>query len=763
MEEDMNTMMDMGPPSGMMPEGVSISVPGVITEEDLQLLEALAQEAKRMQSEKQQALDSLAQEIEGTLRTRMGQRSTKEAEWITAQDLYMGKLASTRSAYLFPENDSQRQENVNGKGKYRVNIVRPKIDAVVAQLYSAQFGGGEKNWNLLPSRVPEIDTNIDPTQGVKRMEDVIEDQLEETCYAREYKRAIETMAVLGTGILKGPVNAGRLKKVWQQEQDPVTGAIIRKPTLLPEYIPCVKWVDPWFFFPDHTVPRIDDASDAIEVHPMSKRDLQRLQNHPGYISEAITKILEEAPKEFMQAKLAPTQAFANSDLFKDKYLVIERHGPVDQDCLCKIGIDLPFSEERSTYWAEVWVCNGAVIRIELSNLETADSVPYAVDVWEEDPASIFGFGLPLLVEDQQRISDGIWNAVVMNAKLTSGPQVGINRAMIQPMKDGSHDIEPWKVWAINEFGANINQAIQFFDVPSRQQELAAVLQMAKGFADEEASIPPLLAGQEAPQLSSGATGAAMVYKNATSMLHARAQQLDDNITNKVIGWMYDWNMQYNEDETIKGDYEVDVVSSTSFLRQQMEMINLEKLINQASQNPELAKVLKMDEAAKALIANLQLPSNKLVRNAEEVKQYEQQQQQNQQPDPKMLEMQIKQQELELEKQRLGLEEKKLQFEQTLNQERARMEYQERMEANDARIAEAQATVIKEQTKRDTAMVNYASRTQMDQAALAAKINIAQRDQDIKEFEIGAKAELDANKQALVNKELDLKAKTGSGI
>ena len=743
--------------------GVVISTPETVSEEDMQLLEELVAQAKAAQDEKQRAMDALAQEIEGAFIARQGARSTKEAEWTVSQDLHMGKLANSKVAYVFPETAEQRAENKRDGNKYRVNIVRPKVDAIVSNLVAAQFGGGEKNWSLQPSKVPEIDTNVDTTNAVKRMEDVIEDQLEETDYMRETKRAMEDMVILGTGILKGPVNAGKLKKIWAQEQDPETGQIVRRPQLTPEYVPCIKRVDPWFFFPDQTVTRIDDASDAIEVHPMSKRDLQRLLNHPGYIQEALTKVLEEAPRQFSHARLAPAKAFSNSDLFKDKYLVMERHGPVDQDCLCKMGIDLPFSNERTTYWAEVWVCNGTIIRIELSNLETADSVPYALDVWEEDPSSMFGFGLPLLVEDQQRISDGIWNAVVMNAKLTSGPQVGINRAMIQPMKDGSHDIEPWKVWAINEYGQNINQAIQFFDVPSRQEELAAVLQMAKGFADEEASIPPLLGGQESPQMTGGATGIAMIAKTSTSMLHARAESWDDNVTSKAIGWMYDWNMQYHPEEANKGDYEVDVRSSTSYLRQHMELINLEKLITQASQNPELSKVVKMDEAAKAMVSNMQLPSNKLIRTPEEIKQYEEQMQQNQPQDPKMMEMQIRQQELELEKEKLALEREKLQFEMQMGQQRAQMEYEERMEAGDARIAEANASVLKTQLQRDVAMIQLAARQEMDQAKLASQISIKDRDQQIKEFELGISTEIQANEQALTARELDLKAKLGTGI
>ena len=741
---------------------VAAEVSGQVTEEDIQILEEIALKSKKLMDEKQQAMDALASEIEGAFVTRMGMRSQKEGEWTIAQELNKGQLAERRTAYMFPDNSEQRDANSRSQ-KYRVNIVRPKVDAVVSQIVSAQFGSGEKNWCLKPSAVPEIDTNVDPAIAVGQMEAVIEDQLEETNYVTEYKAGIEDMAVLGTIILKGPVNAGRLKKIWAQEMDPMTGEIVRKAQLVPEYIPCIKRVNPWFFFPDHTVTKIEDATDAIEVHPMSKRDLKRLVNHPGYFGDVISEVLENEPKDFRSSRLAPVQAFTNSELFKNKYLVLERHGPVDRDCLCRMGIDLPFSDERTTFWAEAWVVDGKLIRLELSNLETADSVPYAVDVWEEDPSSIFGFGLPLLVEDQQRISDGIWNAIVLNAKLTSGPQVGVNRAMVQPMKDGSHDIEPWKVWFVNEYGADIRQALQFTDIPSRQEELASVLNMAKGFADEEASIPPLLGGLEAPELSSGATGTAMVYKNATTMLHARSQSLDDRVTSRVIEWMYDWNMQYNRDETIKGDYEVDVRSSTAYLRQHMELINLEKLINQTSQNPELQKVVKIEEAVKAMVTNMQLPSKNLVRNAEEVQQYMQQMQQNQQPDPKMMEMQIKQQELELEKQKLALEEKKLMFDMTLNQERAQMDYLERQEANDARIAEAESSVIKEQLRRDQELTKFAARQQIDREKLLSDIQIKQRDQAIQEFKAGIAAEIDANKLAMQEKEMQLRRDTGQGI
>lgn len=736
-----------------------------------EILDELERVAKIAEDEKQQAMNAVASDIEAQLRTRMHQRSQKESEWTISRELYMGGLGVQMRSQLFPTEEARKDSG--GREKLRLNIIKPKVKTAVSQLISAQFGGGEKNWSLLPSKRPEIDTNVNPQIAVKMMEDIIEDQLEATDYVRETKLSMYDMAILGPGIMKGPINTGHLKKIWEQQQTvDETGnvKIIRIPVMKPEYMPCIKRVDPWMFFPDMTVSRIEDAEDAIEVHPMSKRDLQKLQKHPGYFGDVITEILREGKKDFITQTQLPPYSFLNSELFKDKYLVAERHGRLERDCLCKMGIDLPPAADGEppieSFWSEVWVCNGKVIRIELSNLEATDCVPYAVDTWEDDPSSIFGFGLPLLNKDQQRVAEGMWDVIVENAKISSGPQVVIDKSLIEPNKDGRYDIEPWNVLLTKGFGVDVNQAIQFKEIPNVQQPLTNVLEMAKSFADEEAAIPLLAGGMEAPQMTSGATGMALIAKAGTSVLHEKAQQWDDNITGRVIQWMYDWNMQYGEAEEAKGDFEVDVRSTTSYLRQHMEIINLEKLIAQSSQNPELQRIVKLDGAARALVANMQLPSNNLVRNDEEVQQYDQEQQQKQQgqpQDPAVLKVQVEMARIEVEKEKIALERERLAWEREQGQMRAQMEYQAKQEANDARALEAASGLQQDQLRRDTAMITLAAKQNVEYAKVAADTKIKERDLAIKEFTAGAKLELDANKQALTAQELELARTTGEGI
>lgn len=759
-------MMDDALISDVPSEAILLAI-GSDPEAAQAILEELERIAKVAEDEKRAAMDKVASDVEAQLRARMLQRAQKEAEWTTSRELFMGALGNPIRSRIFPSDEEKRE--AGGRRKLRLNIIKPKVKTAVSQMIAAQFGGGEKNWTLLPSKRVEIDTNVDPQIAVKLMEDIIEDQLEATDYVRETKLSMYDMAVLGTGVMKGPINTGHLKKIWEQQQSVDANGnptVIRVPTLVPEYIPCIKRVDLWMFFPDMTVSRIKDAEDAIEIHPMSKRDMQKLQKHPGYFGDVITEILAEGKKDFVTQVQLPPYSFLNSELFKDKFLVAERHGRLERDCLCKMGIDIPESDTKESFWAEVWVCNGKVIRLELSNLEATDCVPYAVDTWEEDPSSIFGFGLPLLNEDQQRVAEGMWDVIVENAKISSGPQVVIDKSLIEPNKDGRYDIEPWNVLLTKGFGVDVNQAIQFKEIPNVQQPLTNVLEMAKSFADEEAAIPLLAGGMEAPQMTSGATGLALIAKAGTSVLHEKAQQWDDNITGCVIQWMYDWNMQYGDDESAKGDFEVDVRSTTSYLRQHMEIVNLEKLIAQTSQNPELQKIIKLDQAARALVSNMQLPSNNLVRNAQEQQQWDQEQQQKQQnqpPDPQVLKAQADMARIEVEKEKIALERERLAWDREQGQLRAQMEYQAKQEANDARALEAASGLQQDQLRRDTAMITLAAKQGVEYDKIAADTKIKERDLAIKEFTAGAKLELDANKQALVKEELDLARSTGEGI
>ena len=98
----------------------------------------------------------------------------------------------------------------------------------------------------------------------------------------------------------------------------------------------------------------------------------------------------------------------------------------------------------------------------------------------------------------------------------------------------------------------------------------------------------------------GATGMAMIMQASTSVLSSKAREWDDNITRKVVTWFYEWNMQYSDKEQIKGDYDVDVQTSTAYLNKVMGQRDIERLCLEYAQNPEVQDLVNGDELYRAL-------------------------------------------------------------------------------------------------------------------------------------------------------------------
>jgi hypothetical protein len=57
----------------------------------------------------------------------------------------------------------------------------------------------------------------------------------------------------------------------------------------------------------------------------------------------------------------------------------------------------------------------------------------------------------------------------------------------------------------------------------------------------------------------------MLQNAANTVLRRLVKEIDDNITDPHITRYYDWNMQHNENEEIKGDYQVDARGSSVLL------------------------------------------------------------------------------------------------------------------------------------------------------------------------------------------------------
>lgn len=709
------------------------------------------------ETERREILDKLAKEITSKLCERAAARAPKELEWERAQRLYDSPL---RGSSL----DTMDHPFIKNRGDTRrpePNIVRTKCDVAISNCVSIQFAAGEKNWDIFP---PANTSDPQVTQAAREMSKEIEAQLQQTRYAAHGRQAISDRVILGTGILKGPVNTGKRRVEYYKGADGVW-----VPRVGVDYKPKIYAVSPWRFYPDHTVTDFEECSDAIEIHPMSPIDLSQYMQHPGFDGKAILEILSGdgesdpiKPDAYNDGLLnIKAESWArNPYLYKNKYVVIEYHGPVTYDDLNKLGLCPTYESPTREYYGEIWVCAGRVIRMELENLEGYYESPYSVSIWKKDQSSIFGFGHPLLLSDTQQVITQAYHMILDNAALTSGPQIAMYKRYIEPI-DGDWNIRPNKIWYLTDPNAKIDEAIKFFNPTNVIGNIMPVMDLARQFADEESATPALAAGLGSPQVGDSATGQLIMQQNSTTLLDFLAEEWSDQITEKVIRRMYAWNMQYNPNEAIKGDYVVDVKSASEYKNKLMITRDLERLSMEVMNNPEMADVVDMEELTRARLAVMQLPSNKIVRKPEESAQIRQQRQE--QPNPAMIELQIKMAEAETKRYELQLKEKQLQFEMQQQQQRELWEHEEKMGSNQARELEAQAQVMKARSEVQVEMIQLAQKDEQFRAKLAADREMAELGNSAQIFLESMRASNKRIELAQTEEELAIKREKGTGI
>lgn len=714
-----------------------------MTDEELELAEQEA-EARRIREE---LLESLASAIEDKFQTRARNRAPKEQQWLRATELYYGKLAFTGSLI----NRETPFELVNYADRPDVNIVRSKCSIAIAQTFSMQFGTGNKNWDLWPGK-----NNKDPMNEAAsaNMSAVIEEQLDASHYVSVCWKGMRDRVILGSAVLKGPASVGKLVRTYMQ----LEGSSTWVPDLTVDYSPELKHINPWFFYPDETVDSIDNLGDTIEVHPRTALELKKLMKHEGFNAEAIARVLEQKPEEYRSQAWADYAKLSenNPNLYKNKYLVLEYHGPITRTQLDKLEIEPCYESVNDEYYGEVWVCEGEVIRVELESIEGSFRAPYYMSVWEKDPGSVFGYGVPLMMEDAQRVVNATWHMILDNSAQSSGVQVGMHKHLIEPA-NGKWELGPNQIWYITDAGSTVQEALQFFTTPNVTGDLIPVMQIAQQFAEEESGIPLITAGLNSPQATDSATGQLVIQQASTTLLDFMSEEWDNCITSPIIEAWYGWNMQYNPDDSIKGQFEVDVRTSTQYKNKQLHIRDLEKLSVEAAQNPGLAKWVNMDALTSKRLNLMNLPDKTIIKSEEQVRAEEEAAAQNPPVDPEMINMQ-------LEARKLALEEAKLQFESQQQQQRELWEHQERMLAGQARFVESQARVAVSQNEKETEIIKLMQKSEATAAQLLSNETIARENNQTKAF-LAAMAESRKQHEAdTYRAELDYKRHTGdSGV
>jgi hypothetical protein len=177
-----------------------------------------------------------------------------------------------------------------------------------------------------------------------------------------------------------------------------------------------------------------------------------------------------------------------------------------------------------------------------------------------------------------------------------------------------------KLWKSNDENIPIDKQFGQFQIMNNQNELQAIIEIALKFADMESQLPMIFTGEkgELPK-TLGATN--IMVDSANVALRSRVKLWDDQITRPHVTRYYDWNMQYNEDDSIKGDYRVDPRGTSILLEREQEWQSTKEIL-EVRQDPELSAMIDWKKAIKKFFSarniDIMLPDDKIA-EAEELR------------------------------------------------------------------------------------------------------------------------------------------------
>lgn len=586
-------------------------------------------------------------------------------------------LEDTRQYHGEEPADKKREREDEERSTIFVNLTGPKTDAMSARLADLLFPTDDRNWGIGPTPVPELTQNAkaatqaarearrqqkqtaeealaaqdeglipearaaeakagqaedvsmrmaaETSEGRKRAEAmaaVMDDQLKESRYHAIMRDVIEDGCRLGTGVCKGPIRNDRSRKSWRRTE----AGYELSPS--EQKSPGFRHVNLWSFFPVGAPRTIEEAEGVFERHLMNKAQLRKLQHRRGFDKDVIRELLRAEPRDTSPAYLADLRSITGSttDVSRDLYQIWEYTGPLSAEQMVDLArgsgdeqLEETLSDEADPLqelMAVVWFCQGKVLNFNIFPYDRGEPI-YSLFNLRMDEASVFGFGIPHMMRHPQSMLNAGARMMLDNAGVAAGPQIVIDDTQIKPM-DGDYTMRPFKLWRSKDGIPKDEDHFRIYHINSHQAENANIMAIAQKHMDEETSMPQMAQGEQGSGITKTAQGMAILMNAANVVFRRIVKNFDDDVTVPNIRRLYDWNMQFNPRDDIKGDFEVDARGSSVLLVREMQAQNLRLFMLEFGTHPVYGPMLKHADGLRKSVQALLLPADELIKTNDEI-------------------------------------------------------------------------------------------------------------------------------------------------
>lgn len=690
--------------------------------------------------ERQKRVQALGEKLQGMIDQRRSHRVQIEQRWLQDMRQYNNQYER--------EIEQALKDRPYGSRAF-VPATRRVVDIIEARMMDLLFTTEERSFVVKNSPVPELvsalrhadrirGSNVVPIRGgqpipvsaiqqairelreeaaaaASKMQRQIDDRLQQCNYPAHARIVLHEGLVLGSGVIKAPFLMSRTRRAFSI----VNGqAVVEKKKSI---TPGVISVSVWDYFPDLTVNDVAASESDFERHRMNKAEVAKLAEVPGFDPDAVREVLKVDPSHNAESYLDELKEAPGTQGIEDRrYWIWEYNGPVDTEDLRAMGEDLP-DDALVCYEGTVWFADGGIVlKAIISPLDT-EKRPYSVWNWHKDSASIFGYGVPFEMRDLQLACNSSFRAIMDAGGLSVKPVLLANPHLIAPVH-GSWTVTPDAVFLAKKEQVNLEQALVFKQIDVQVDKLLAIFNMVQSLIELIGGAQLGMHGTDAPSLLKTDLGRSMAFSAAHVWMRRSVRNWDDQISVPTISRMIDWEMQYNPDPEIKGDFEA-IARGVAALAEAEGQVQKMELLNKAAEGLPMP-IRRRVARVRAMADSLRMDPSEWLPDDDEMLQLEEAERKQQAAGPQLTPEQerIKVREMEIEDRKLE------------------RQHAEQMQGREMQIRLAEIA-SREQITAEDAQRKYMIDLQKLQATLADRQ--AQREHDAQKFN----AEL-VTKQAL---------------
>lgn len=549
----------------------------------------------------------IAMRLTGNWMNYKTDRRSKEEQWVRNARQFRGIYDPEIERYILAD-----------QSKAYPKITRTKVIGTLSRLMEMLFPQTEKNWAVKPGSAPELTSEdlqhvLDtlqqlhdqageqgdiPSEVIEKavvafaseraeaMSATIDDQLSHMEYVTLARKVVFSGINYGTGLLKGPLIRKVKTRTWNRDSATGRYMAIEQSKLYPFYEFCSVWE----WYPDLSAKTIDQMDGSFFRHIMSRQAVSDLANRPDFFGNVIREYLAAHTsgnyiEEWWEQMLRREGDKKNiTDLSGRKFQLLEWWGSMPGHELRATGVKIPDSQLGEQFEANVWTLGDATIKAIITPYLTKRR-PYKVFIYEEDDINLLGSGLPEVIRDSQMAICEASRMLLDNASVVCGPILELNTELL--IEGQNTAIHAFKTYLRDGLGQDANiPAVREIHVDSHITELAKIIELFMNFANIETALPPTAMG-DVTQGGSEAlrtTGGVSMLMSAAALPIRDVVRNFDTFTENVVGSIYDWNMQFNPNQNIKGDYEIIARGSSSLIAKEVRGNALDQF--KASLSPE---------------------------------------------------------------------------------------------------------------------------------------------------------------------------------